>query len=338
MCIGITRKTKDVLIHPNVKILCNKCMQGETSTKMKSLNNQNNKPSTGKSPQTTAKRQSNMYEFTSPSNDKLDAMLTLLQSVSSTVKDTNEKVSSHFETSKSYSDVLKQIKEVTTSTNVKLDASKQNPYPAATEAGKGGRSLNSLKAFPGLNVHTPKRRREEVDVTPKPNFKGRSLKSGTGATADHGLGEAVAVNKTKKTSPFAHLTKSIYISRLQTDVTVDKITGYIKEKLPDIAEKDVLLRMLVKKDQNLSDLTFISYRLQCTEDLYDQFIESSFWPQHVMIGEFIERERERKQPDVADFVLERIAVKNRKINTENDTDGTPQKEDARMEVDTTGEK
>lgn len=105
----------------------------------------------------------------------------------------------------------------------------------------------------------------------------------------------------KRASPYAHLTKLIYISRLQTNVTADKITCYIKTKVPDLDEKNILLRMLVKKDQNLEELTFISFRLSCTEELYTKLIDSSFWPHHVMIGEFIERER--KQNNLGDFIV-----------------------------------
>lgn len=49
--------------------------------------------------------------------------------------------------------------------------------------------------------------------------------------------------------------------------------------------------MLVKKDQKLEDLTFISYRILCTENLYERLINSSFWPSHVFIGDFVERPR-----------------------------------------------
>lgn len=56
-------------------------------------------------------------------------------------------------------------------------------------------------------------------------------------------------------------------------------------------EGDIDLRLLVKKDQNLEDLTFISYRLLCTEIIYQQLMESSFWPSHVFIGEFVDKPR-----------------------------------------------
>src|ERR1700712_1219033 len=73
-----------------------------------------------------------------------------------------------------------------------------------------------------LTAHTPKRRREDDTVTPiKSNFKYRSLKCGTDDITAHGLGERVLVKSRgemrEKTSPYAHLTKSIYVTRVQND-------------------------------------------------------------------------------------------------------------------------
>lgn len=81
---------------------------------------------------------------------------------------------------------------------------------------------------------------------------------------------------------WSHLTKSIYISRLETTVTSDKIMKYIKNKLPELNETDIALRMLVKKGQVLDELTFSSYRLHCTEENCSTFLDSSFWPEHVV--------------------------------------------------------
>lgn len=147
-----------------------------------------------------------------------------------------------------------------------------------------------------------KRRRTEDQLeTPKAPLKNRKLTAGTDKQINHGLGSPIKLPLAKKTSPYAHLSKSIYVSRLQTKVTPAQIVNYIKNKIPTINEKDIALRLLVKKDQSLEDLTFISYRLSCTEENYEKFIDSSFWPAHVMIGEFIDRPRE-KQPRIADFV------------------------------------
>lgn len=57
--------------------------------------------------------------------------------------------------------------------------------------------------------------------------------------------------------------------------------------------------MLVKKDQAIDQLSFISFRLRCTAEYYATFKDSSFWTRHVMIGEFMEQ---KKKPRFGDFL------------------------------------
>lgn len=92
------------------------------------------------------------------------------------------------------------------------------------------------------------------------------------------------------------------MSRLKPNVSEQMISTYIKSKIPNLSDNDFALRMLVKKDQNLDDLTFISYRLSCTDEHFTSMLDSFFWPSHVMIGEFIERDR-KKQNSSGDFLV-----------------------------------
>lgn len=309
MCIGINRALKDVLFHQNIKIVCNKCVQSES----KPLKPKSSATSTVTPINKQKLQQSNIFQYTS--NDKLDEMFALLQNVEKTVTNTNEIVASHFQASKSYSDVLKEIKEVSVSTNERVN--KPNPVSYAAIA---TRKIVS-SSFPPINSPN-KRLRKEIETPPRKSvFKGRALTSGTASITDHGLGDTVTVNNLKRVSPYAHLTKSIYVSRLQTSVTADKIASYIKTKVPELSEKDILLRMLVKKDQTLETFSFISFKLSCTEELYNKLIDSSFWPQHVMIGEFFERER--KRANIGDFIDMQSVEKesgapNLSSNTKND--------------------
>lgn len=173
---------------------------------------------------------------------------------------------------------------------------------------------NDLTTDRPVSQNTPKRRRPDQKLdTPKTVFKGRKLTSGTAATTNHGLGCPVkigAVNLDSKSgsnrvpsrvSQYAHLTKSIYVSRLQNTVSIDQLMAYMKDKITTLNEKDVALRLLVKRDQPLDQLTFISYRLLCTKELYSMLMESSFWPEHVMIGEFIDKPSDKKMK-LSDFV------------------------------------
>lgn len=322
MCIGIQRKAKDVLFHPNVKVICNKCLDPKTKSSQSSATNKNSpivKQTLLSLNNKSNARQSSIIEYAMAT--KIDEMVSLLRDVQNKVNDTNEKVSSQSETSKSYSDVLKELKELTVSTNGKLNNNNLS-YAAVTR--RNIAKSNTQSPFPN---QTPRKRKREDDIpTTKLQFKSRTLMSGTGTNADHGLGDSVPSSRSnsgnsglgtgqKRVSPYAHLKKSIYISRLQPSVKAEDISGYIKAKLTEIDEKDFLLRMLVKKDQKMDELTFISYRLACTEEHYSKFMDSSFWPQHVMIGEFIERER--RQVNVGDFIVTQSTGENPTPNDPN---------------------
>lgn len=179
------------------------------------------------------------------------------------------------------------------------------------------------KDFPSLDARTPKRKRTETTETPKlKSFKNRKLECGTNETNNNNkiLGSPVNLVRPKKISPYAHLTGSLYISRLKNDVTVDKITEYIASNVTEAKLEDFALNLLVKKDQAVEALSFISFRLQCTPEYFNIFKNSSFWPRHVMIGEFIEMPR--KRATFGDFIDPSKADTNVNEPTNMETDQT----------------
>lgn len=279
MCIGINEKVCTVLIHPNLRLLCNGCSSGSSTTAA-------NKSVMLKQSKLLLKPQASPNTSSSVlSTQDNGELLQLLEKIHHVVSDTNTKVTSHVTaSSKSYADILKDVKELNTNTKTVVSRNERSSFAAVTARRNG--------AFPSLGGQTPKRRRES---SPPKKFTGRTLLAGTATVAEHGLGDSVPMAKvqsqSKSKNMYAHLTKSIYVSRLQTSVTEEKINAYIRTRLPSITSTDISLRLLVKKDAKLDELSFVSYRLACTESLYEQFMHPSFWPAHVMIGEFIERER-----------------------------------------------
>lgn len=156
-------------------------------------------------------------------------------------------------------------------------------------------SSSSLAAAPPVRT---------LDAATKQAVKNRTLIAGSNNNTGHGLGNAVQIGKRPlvvRGTEHNALPKSIYVSRLETTITSDDISTYIKTRLPDIDSQHFSLRMLVKKDKPLETLTFISFRLSCTNDLFNTFMSSSFWPDHVMIGEFFDKQPE-KQRSVGNFI------------------------------------
>lgn len=150
-----------------------------------------------------------------------------------------------------------------------------------------------------------------LDAAHKLALKNRQLFTGTIETNDHGLGNAVqphirksqAMNREKIQR--ISLPKSIYVSRLETSITADNIVNYIGNRVPNLDASHISVRLLVKKDQDLNELSFISYRLSCTEALYDTFMSPTIWPSHVRIGEFVEQQQQRKK-QLGDFISSKI--------------------------------
>lgn len=57
----------------------------------------------------------------------------------------------------------------------------------------------------------------------------------------------------------------------------------------------------MKKDQSLEKLTYISFRVACVDSFYDKLCDPSFWPSHVLVGEFVERPRKATISDFVNF-------------------------------------
>lgn len=70
-------------------------------------------------------------------------------------------------------------------------------------------------------------------------------------------------------------------------------TNYIKQEKPDLDTKHFSLRIIVKKDQQLDELIFVSIQHCCTRDIFEIFMSSAFWPIYVIIDAFMEKQSEK---------------------------------------------
>lgn len=318
-CYGIIETISELFSYENMRLFCNACHE-QNKTAMKTTT----KSTTTKTTPTLS-RQRQMTEFATNNNTnietkldkiisymedaKLNLIVPMLSDMKINVNDVTNVVKSNNETAKSYASVLTEIKE-----NTNEIKEKKIVKPLAPTKITKTKTITLNKDFPSLNARTPKRKRTDDNIeTPKRKFKERVLHCGTNETYDNKLGSPVNMTRPKKISPFAHMTKSIYVSRLKNDVTVDKITAYIEGKIPDVKLEDFALNMLVKKDQAIDQYTYISFRLRCTPDYYVKFKNSSFWPKHVVIGEFIEQ---KKKPQFGDFLNAAETNKNNNDKTE----------------------
>lgn len=277
MCIGISVTSEEVLWDKHIKIVCDQCLLREFSPDPKRKTTQRN---SAKSLQSTVTSHSQpITNFTTPTqritSQNNQQITEILQSIQRTVIENNKNLTEI----KNNMDISgKNINEIkkTNITFADIIKSQQKEIPM---------NLRNQAATLSNKLATPKR----TKIT-----RESDLLSGTNASDE--LGNAVVI---KTTTKYQQLPKAIYVSRLQTSVDVNKMSSYISKQLPDIKKEDFSLRLLVKADQKLEDLNFVSFRLSCTNELYDLLSKPDFWPKHVFIGEFITRNKSNEAANIA---------------------------------------
>lgn len=143
-------------------------------------------------------------------------------------------------------------------------------------------------------IRTPKRNKDAMSVKRVADIKLRPpSKVGTRPDDDNLVVVANVVSRPM-------LKHSIYVSRVSTTVTPDKMISYV-EKHTDM-KKNINFKcsLLVKKDADLNNLTFVSYKIDVTDEFMDQLMQESFWPKGIQIRLFVPKER--KSTQIGDFL------------------------------------
>lgn len=302
-CFGIQKPSSELFVIKNIVFICDECLISTSSPKRKNSSNRNVKQSTINLDGSISTPTTPVFEIgrkSSINNSHNDQLLRkTVSSLATKIDDQIATISALKQSVDSMHATVKTNKAVSST----FTSFSNRTYAEAL----GSTNSKQEKTYSAAKL---------TDSETQRKVKGRQLISGTCNTTTHNLGTPVVMKRrgdNYSSTQRSNLTKSIYVSRLQTNVSPEAISGYIKQQLPDINENDFMLRMLVKKDQQLDQLSFISFRLQCTDSVYESLMTPSFWPQHVLIGEFYERPR--KSLKVADFMTP-IAVQN---NSQSDT-------------------
>lgn len=85
--------------------------------------------------------------------------------------------------------------------------------------------------------------------------------------------------------------KSLVASRFAPTTSSSAVLTYIKRKLSLDEESDeIVVRSLAPRGRPLSELTFVSFKITASEELYSKLMEANFWPANTTIREFEKRE------------------------------------------------
>lgn len=280
MCIGIDVTKDACLWSKHIKIICNQCLISEFSP--------------------DAKRK----QRTSVKNSQLNSHQ---QAISNFI---NSPITSHtktpFQQNQGNNEILQTIQNIVTQNNKALTEIK-------SKMDVSGKNINEIKeaniSFADIMKSQQKDHSSKFQnrirtlsskltpIVPKRTkvIRETELSSGTNSIDNHDLGDKVKINPTKK---YQQLPKAIYVSRLQPSVNVEKMSAFICKQLPNIKTEDFSLRLLVKADQKLDELNFVSFRLSCTDELYEILYKPEFWPQHVLIGEFISKNIQKEAVNI----------------------------------------
>lgn len=221
-------------------------------------------------------------------------------------------------------------------TNVKTvlssDVQQTKSYSAQqkSSAAQSTSDIVNIDDFPPISRHVKKQNSRSIETNKeaqpksyaqaaadKQALRSRVLIAGTNESTGHSLGNAVVRQQRVVKPKRVFLPKAVYVSRLEPTVTVDDMCDYIRDKIPDIDENQYQVRLLVKKDQDVDELTFVSFRLSCSDALYAGFRSSTFWPGHVMIGDFVDKPSKRSK--LGEFLPKNAEVSNEsEVNSHGD--------------------
>lgn len=89
---------------------------------------------------------------------------------------------------------------------------------------------------------------------------------------------------TRNTNP---LTKAVWISKFHPETTNEELENYIVEQTAAKDKTTFKCTKLVKKDADVSKMSFVSFKIDTTPEVYDILINAENWPKNKHIREFI---------------------------------------------------
>lgn len=87
------------------------------------------------------------------------------------------------------------------------------------------------------------------------------------------------------------LQREIYVSKLPITTTCDEVKAYIARSRTIDANK-LRIHRLTKKHQDISKLTFLSFKIETNDEIADQLLKREFWPSHVIVKPWMKKKTE----------------------------------------------
>ena len=94
--------------------------------------------------------------------------------------------------------------------------------------------------------------------------------------------------------------KSVRVAGLHPSVTVEQLNEYIAKNTPLTEVARFRTRLLAKKDQDLSRLTYVSFKVDVSSDDFVILMNLDYWPNYVTVREFIQMDRPNQTTETLD--------------------------------------
>lgn len=76
--------------------------------------------------------------------------------------------------------------------------------------------------------------------------------------------------------------QEIHISKLPTSTTCEDVERYITQRIT-IDSGNLRIYRLTKKHQDITKLTFLSFKIETNEMIAENLLRNEFWPRHVAV-------------------------------------------------------
>lgn len=146
-----------------------------------------------------------------------------------------------------------------------------------------------------------------------------TLPSPQQGTKDVELGKPVDRPKTVRNSALRHfnaLSEAFCVSNLHPETTTEEIEYYIIEHTQVKDKSKFKVTKMVKKDADLSQLTFVTFKIAIVPELYNILYDRSNWPKNKTVREF--RKMLPPKSTLNDFVHKKTPTANASAASEND--------------------
>lgn len=177
------------------------------------------------------------------------------------------------------------------------------PFRPALNHGKTPASYSSMLR----NAATPptsKRRRDNEKPVKQPMPNVPPPKVGTKASTSRLVAVVAAKPQPKKQNEKPKFEKAVWVSRLPTTTTDDMIREHITEL--QTVSSNFEIHKLVKKDRDLSELSYISFKIAVNDADFAILNDPTVWPTGVLVREFVEN----KPVTFGEFLLKDLNAEN----------------------------